>query len=336
MANPGNGDNNNNNLCGDSSDNSIFGFDGDDTIKGEAGNDTLYGGTGNDFLDGGSGNDYLFDDLGDDSMYGGAGNDYFDGGSGNDSMYGGTGDDTYVVNSPGDVVTENPNEGIDTIISSIDYTLEINPNVEKLILTESAHYGYGNTLDNTIVGKDNNNVLSGNSGNDDLYGNGGNDILSGGFGNDSLFGGLGKDLLIGDPGNDLLIGDLGNDSLFGYSGNDSLFGDSGNDTLQGYKASSQGELDILTGGTGADTFVLGKNAFGTEIGYFGDYNSGYAKITDFNGAEGDKVQLGGSEADIDNAIYTLSGNNLLYNGDLIAVFQGSTDFDINNSAHVMF
>ena len=298
------------NLCGTSSGDSLNGMDGNDTISGFDGDDILIGGAGDDTL------------IGD---------------PGNDTLIGGTGDDTYVVDSTGDVVIENPNEGIDdTIISSIDYTLEANPNVERLNLTESAHYGYGNTLDNIIVGQNNNNVLSGNSGNDSLFGNGGNDILSGGFGNDTLFGGLDNDFLFGDPGNDSLIGGSGNDSLFGYSGNDSLLGDSGNDTLQGYKASSQGELDTLTGGTGEDIFVLGKNGFVTEIGYIGDDTLGHATITDFNGAEGDKVQLGGSEADIDNGNYTLSGNNLSYMGDLIAVFQGSTDFDINNPDHVMF
>ncbi|NEO65838.1 MAG: calcium-binding protein [Moorea sp. SIO4G2] len=340
MANPGNGDNNNNDLCGGLGDDTIFGFGGNDTLIGGAGNDTLNSGSDNDTLIGGEGNDFLLGGPGNDSMSGGSGNDFLDGGSGNDFLDGGMGDDTYLVDSTGDVVTEDPGNGTDTIISFIDYTLEINPNVEKLILNESAHYGYGNTLDNTIVGKDNNNVLSGNSGNDSLFGNGGNDILSGGFGNDILFGGSGNDSLFGDPGNDSLIGGSGNDFLFGYSGNDSLIGDSGNDTLQGYKASSQGELDTLTGGTGADIFVLGKNTFGTEIGYIGDdnNNSGYATITDFNGLEGDKVQLGGLEAD-KNDNYELSGNNLYYKGDLtngsldlIAVFQNGAIFDINSDA----
>lgn len=273
---------------------------------------------------------------GPDNLCGTPGPDYLDGGMGDDTMIGGAGDDIYVVESTGDVVIENPGEGIDQISSYISYNLGTSPNVEKLNLTESAYYGYGNTLDNIIVGQNNNNYLWGNSGNDELYGNGGNDTLHGGFGNDSLFGGTGNDTLIGADGNDLLIGDVGNDLLFGGTGNDSLFGDSGNDTLQGYQASSQGELDILTGGTGADKFVLGKNVlvkkgYITEIGYINDGDSGYATITDFNGAEGDKVCLGGSIAD-----YELSGNNLYYNGDLIAVFQGSTDFDIDNPNHVMF
>ncbi|AOX02274.1 hypothetical protein BJP34_25050 [Moorena producens PAL-8-15-08-1] len=319
--------------CGSGND-SVFGFGGNDTLIGGAGDDTLNSGSDNDTLIGGTGNDVLLGGPGNDLMSGGSGNDYLDGGSGNDSMYGGTGDDTYLIDSTGDVVNESSGNGTDTIISSINYTL--GANLEKLILTDCAYNGYGNILNNTIVGNDKDNYLWGNSGNDDLYGNGGNDTLHGGFGNDSLFGGTGDDTLIGASGNDLLIGDVGNDFLFGYAGNDSLFGDSGNDFIQGYQSSSQGELDILTGGTGADTFVLGKNGFVTEIGYIGDGDSGYATITDFNGLEGDKVQLGGLEADIDNGNYTLSGNNLYYNGDLIAAFQGSTDFDIYNPAHVMF
>ena len=66
-------------LVGNSSDNVLSGLGGNDTLSGADGNDTLLGGSGNDNLDGG---------LGADSM---------DGGSGND---------TYIVDNPGDVVTE--------------------------------------------------------------------------------------------------------------------------------------------------------------------------------------------------------------------------------------
>lgn len=116
------------------------------------------------------------------------GNDILDGGSGADKMYGGTGNDTYVVNISTDTVTENAGEGIDTVQSSITYTL--GSNVENLTLTgTSAINGTGNTLDN---------VLRGNSGANTLSGGSGVDTLNGGLGNDTLTGGAGNDVFVFD------------------------------------------------------------------------------------------------------------------------------------------
>ncbi|NEQ17829.1 MAG: calcium-binding protein, partial [Moorea sp. SIO3E2] len=290
----------NNSISGNSYNNYLWGNSGSDYLYGNAGNDTLSGDLGNDYLRGGSGNDSLYGGSGNDTLYGNSGNDYLDGGTGSDWMYGGTGNDRYVVDSTGDVVTEYINQGIDNVNSSISYTL--GDNLEHLTLTGSADSGYGNSLNNSISGNSYNNVLWGKSGNDYLYGNGGNDTLDGGSGNDTLTGG------------------------------------SGNDFIQGYEGSSQGELDTLTGGTGADTFVLGKNGVGTEIGYFGDTSSGFATITDFNQTEGDKVQLGGVNSDyivfklIDVSGTSALDTTLYYKGDLIAVLQDDTSFNLSSDA----
>ena len=48
-------------------------------------------------------------------------------------MVGGTGDDTFIIENTNDKVTENVNEGIDTVQSNRTYTLAAN--VEALILT---------------------------------------------------------------------------------------------------------------------------------------------------------------------------------------------------------
>jgi Ca2+-binding RTX toxin-like protein len=117
------------------------------------------------------------------TLTGGAGNDTLDGGAGNDTMIGGTGNDTYVVTAAGDVVTENANEGTDTVQSSLTYTL--GANVENLTLTGTAAInGTGNSLNNILAGNSGNNTLTGATGNDTLAGGQGNDVLNGGTGND--------------------------------------------------------------------------------------------------------------------------------------------------------
>ncbi|QLE57341.1 S8 family serine peptidase [Nostoc sp. TCL26-01] len=119
-------------------------------------------------------------------------NDTLNGGRGNDEMRGGAGNDTYVVDSTGDVIVENLNEGTDTVESSITYTL--GANLENLTLTGiAAINGTGNTGNNIITGNSGNNTLNGGSGVDTLIGGDGNDILIGGAGNDTLTGGLGRD-----------------------------------------------------------------------------------------------------------------------------------------------
>jgi len=223
-------------------------------LVGNANNNNLSGGTGNDTLQGLGGND---------TLRGLAGNDILGGGTGNDSMVGSTGNDTYYVNSTGDQVIENSNEGTDTINSSISYVL--GSNLENLTLTGTNNLtGIGNTLNNRITGNGGANIINGNNGNDTLNGAAGNDNLNGGNNNDRLDGGT---------GNDKLIGGLGNDVLLGGDGNDILIGGNGNDTL--------------TGGTGGDRFV------------FKYADEGIDRITDFNLAQGDKIVISASGFDGD-------------------------------------
>ena len=81
-------------------------------------------------------------------------------------------------------MTENANEGIDTVHSTITYTL--GANVEHLTLTgTTAINGTGNTLDNILTGNSAANTLTGNAGHDTLDGGAGDDTLRGGTGNDT-------------------------------------------------------------------------------------------------------------------------------------------------------
>ncbi|MEX8519839.1 MAG: beta strand repeat-containing protein, partial [Leptothrix sp. (in: b-proteobacteria)] len=131
-------------------------------------NNVIIGNNSGNVLSGGAGNDALL---------GGAGNDTLDGGTGNDWMAGGAGNDTYHVDSAGDVVTEQANGGTDTVISTISYVL--GANVENLTLDAAGGNinGFGNALDNVIVGNAGNNVLFGGAGNDSLTGGAGNDLF---------------------------------------------------------------------------------------------------------------------------------------------------------------
>ena len=106
-------------------------------------------------------------------------------------------------------------------------------------------------------------------------------------GNDTITGGTGNDIFVGGRGDDILLGINGDDYLIGGSGNDALLGGAGNDILDG--SGFWQDLDILTGGAGADTFVLGSQ----RVYYRGD---GYANITDFNSSEGDTIQVLGNSS----------------------------------------
>lgn len=290
-------------------------------IIGNSGNNALYGDEGSDILMGGDGNDFLFGMGGNDSLFGNAGNDILSGGIGNNEMSGGTGDDTYYVNSTGDVITENPNEGTDTVYSSVSYQLAAN--VENLILNFNAIRGFGNSLNNIIYGNDQANTLSGLAGNDRIYGGSGNDTISGGYSNDALYGEDGNDFLTGEQGNDLLSGGDGNDVLVGYG--------------NGFA-----EIDTFIGGAGADIFGVSVNfarSGGSSgiVGYINDGNAGCALIQDFDTT--DKIELKGSIGQ-----YTFKQENILgsatldttiyYNGtgglDLIAVVQDTTTVAASN------
>lgn len=121
------------------------------------------------------------------------GNDSLNGGAGDDTMMGGIGNDIYTVDTLGDVVTENADEGTDRVTSAIDYTL--GDHLENLTLSGSvATQGIGNGLNNTITG---------NSANNFLYGLAGNDTVSGSTGNDHIYGGTGIDRLTGGAGSDI-------------------------------------------------------------------------------------------------------------------------------------
>lgn len=113
-----------------------------------------------------------------------AGNDTLNGGAGRDTLIGGEGNDIYIVDNISDQLIEIKNKDIDSVQSSVSYTLA--KNVENLTLTDTAKTAIGNQLENRLVGNDLANTLSGMTGNDTLEGGKGNDRLTGGRGEDTF------------------------------------------------------------------------------------------------------------------------------------------------------
>lgn len=297
-------DSNNINLTGNTLNNTLAGNSGNNTLDGGAGNDRMEGGAGDDVYIVDSTSDYVVEgtDEGTDSvisevtytlgtnienlsltgsgninatgnaldniLIGNSGNNTLNGQAGADTMIGGDGYDVYIVDNAADIVTENADEGIDLVQSSVSYTLQ--NHIENLTLTGSSNLdGTGNALDNILLGSSGVNVLSG---------AGGNDTLNGGSNADTLLGGTGDDVYIVDNVGDIAIenADEGTDTvqssvswtleehfehltLTGSSavngtGNDTdniLTGNTGANTLDGGIGS-----DTMTGGYGNDVYIV--------------------------------------------------------------------------------
>ena len=112
---------------------------------------------------GSNGDNVIIGSKGNDTLTGGSGNDTLNGGLGADTLIGGLGDDTYVIDNPGDQITELPGEGTDEVQSSITHTLDAN--FENLTLTGvGAINGTGNELANVLMGNSAANILAGGAG----------------------------------------------------------------------------------------------------------------------------------------------------------------------------
>lgn len=153
-------------------------------LEGDEFNNELYGSAlRTNHIVGLGGDDQLFGGILDDRLEGGDGNDELIGGAGSDTLIGGLDDDHYDVDSVGDIVIENLDEGYDEVSSSVTYTL--GANIEDLYLSgNNVINGTGNDLDNYLYGNDASNILLGGVGNDGLDGGLGNDLLIGGLGDD--------------------------------------------------------------------------------------------------------------------------------------------------------
>ncbi|KJV07786.1 calcium-binding protein [Methylocucumis oryzae] len=245
----------------------------------------------------------LFGSAVNNQLIGNSGSNLLDGKGGKDTLEGGLGDDIYVVDTITDSLIEVVNSvdattgkikagWIDTIQSSVNFSLEELLNFENITLTGTvAKTATGNTNDNTLIGNDIANTLYGLKGNDILEGGGGVDTLVGGKGNDTYRlttdGDIINELAGVDEGNDTieiqttyslaaqknvenltLIGTLvanatGTDianKLVGNSAANILTGLDGNDTLVGGEGA-----DTIIGGKGSDSIDLTESAVSKDV-----------------------------------------------------------------------
>ena len=200
------------NLTGNEFANTLTGNDATNRLDGKGGADTMIGGDGNDIYyvdDAGDvvvetanqGTDTVYTSVShalsanietlraqgtadlsltgnslDNLIVGNDGANRIDGGAGGDQMIGGAGNDTYVVDNIRDTVVEKLNGGIDTVESSVSFTLAAY--VETLTLTGSAAIdGTGNKFANAITGNGAANTINGKGGFDTLTGGGGADTF---------------------------------------------------------------------------------------------------------------------------------------------------------------
>jgi Ca2+-binding RTX toxin-like protein len=227
---------------------------------------TALDGTGNAEANRLSGNalgNVLRGEDGADTLLGGGGNDRLDGGTGVDSLTGGTGDDTYVADLATDRIIEVSGEGVDTVESSLSWTL--GSWLENLTLTGAgALNGRGNSLDNVLTGNVAANTLRGEGGRDTLAGGGGSDtyyvdsaddevVELSGEGNDSVYSTGSYTLGANVERLYLFEGYAGAVSAAGNGEANVLNGNSGSNLLQGL-----GGNDTLSGKLGNDTYVFGR------------------------------------------------------------------------------
>ncbi|MEI7474843.1 MAG: calcium-binding protein [bacterium] len=362
--------------AGNAGNNIVKGNDLDNTLSGGGGTDTLVGGLGNDtyIYDGSKLTFTEAKDSGTDTVLASAsytlvaksnienltltgtsningtgnelnnvitgndGNNTLAGGGGSDTLAGGLGNDTYIYDKAGIVITESSDGGTDTVLASVNYSLDAN--VENVTLTGKTNISaIGNALDNVITGNDGNNSLAGGGGSDTLIGGLGDDTYiydsaditivetsTKGSGTDTVLASLDYTLAAnvenltltgttaitgaGNALNNLIKGnDLGN-TLSGGGGTDTLAGGLGDDT---YIYDNTGVKIVETAGGGTDlvlaslTYSLVDNVENLTLSGSANISGTGNKANNLiTGNDGDNTLAGGGGTD---TLIGLSGND---------------------------
>ena len=215
-----------------------------------------------------------------------SGNDTLTAGSGVATLVGGTGNDLFVVNNTADTVQSASTTAIDTITSSVSFTLPAN--VNTLVLTGTgAVKGTGNAGNDWLS-------AVGTTTADTLVAGNGADTLVSGTGADSLVGGTGADLFVVNATTDVVtVGAThGADTIqssvsYTLPANVQYLSLTGSGALTGTASSSS--VSLVHGGTGADTLNGGTALSVLEAGTAG------AQLLKATGAQA--ALIGGGAAD---------------------------------------
>jgi len=280
------------------------------------------------------------------NIIGGQGNDFLIGNGGADVLNGGWGDDTYVVDNNQQTIIDSM--GIDTVISSISWTLQ--QGLENLF--------YTGTADALLIGNNAANRIVGGIGNDTLIGNGGADLLEGGLGDDTYvisntsqtiidiggidtvkasiaytlqdglenltltgttnLAGTGNSLaniIRGTSGYNILDGKGGADIMYGGGNNDTyIVDDTGDQAIEIENGVDMGGVDLVKSSATVFTLADGvENLTFTGVGDFTGTGNGLANV--ITGGAGNDVLRG------------LAGNDTLVGGAGNDILDGGTEAD---------
>ena len=222
----------------------IHAGDGDDVLLGGDGNDTLIGGDGKDRIEGGAGDDVIEIGLGDNLAD-------IDGGSGNDTL---------MVSDGVDITIDMTGTGIENVVGGAG-----DETVTDLAL-EGSNVSLGAGGDTVIAGS-------------------GADILEGGAGSDTLdYSQSTSGININLAENSVTGGTGDGDTISGFENvNDTAFDDLIIGDAEDNRLLSSSGTDDLTGGDGADEFVINLDPSAT----------GTVRIRDFSPINGDMLSLTG-------------------------------------------
>jgi Ca2+-binding RTX toxin-like protein len=268
-------------------------------------------------------------------MWGNDGVNWLNGLEGADIMQGFGASDYYFVENAGDRVIEYAGGGdLDTVLTSISYTLP--DNVERLVIN-----GASGTFNLNLTGNGLANELTGNAGRNVIDGRGGADLMSGLGDNDTYFvdntgdvivegSGGGSDFVftsidytLSDDIERMSAADIGGTAALTLVGNvrdNEITGNDGANQLSG-----QGGSDILLGRGGADTFMFTSSIYVGAIDQLPDFQPGIDKIA-LDDGEFAGLSLGSLPADAfvsassaqdaaDRIIYNPATGALLFDAD---------------------
>lgn len=277
---------------------------------------------------------------------GNAAGNTLDGGAGFDVLRGGAGDDVYIIDND-DAIFEGENEGTDEVRTSNTYQLAAN--FENLTFIGTANtVGWGNALDNLMIGNSGNNTFDGGAGADTLRGGSGNDTYvvdetgdvvteaaSEGFDgvHSAVSFSLGANLEV------LVLTGAGDITGMGNESDNVIYGNDGDNTLDG----GAGD-DLLSGSFGNDVYIVDDEGDSLHENAGEGTDEVRASVNHTLGAFFENLILTGTEDltgtgnDLGNVITGNSGDNVLdghVGVDTLAGGAGNDAYIVDNSADVI-